>query len=86
MVWRAASSMLSEARSSCAVMSSREKAAAAEGVAEEEEAEPEGRPLTAPTPRTVLAGDALVLLLALPGGGGRGQRSGWCEGRHPVKR
>ncbi|TNN51479.1 hypothetical protein EYF80_038329 [Liparis tanakae] len=52
-VWRAASSMLREAFSSCEVMSSREMLAAA------------GRALRLP-PRTVLAGEARVLLLALP--------------------
>ncbi len=54
-VWRAASSMLREAFSSWEVMSAREISEAAVRV------------LTLP-PRTVLAGDARVLLLALPVG------------------
>lgn len=56
-VWRAASSMLREAFSSWEVMSAREMLEAA------------GRVLLLPLlPRTVLAGDARVLLLALPVG------------------
>lgn len=54
-VWRAASSMLREAFSSWEVMSSREILEAAD------------RELALP-PRTVLAGDALALLLVLPEG------------------